>query len=280
MANRFARALPALLLCTSLVRDAVSHDGIHEQIEAVTREIGQTPEPRLYLRRGELHRIHRDWTAALADYAEAARLEPRNELVEFCRGRMFLEAGRLLEAEAALDRHLARNPGNAEALLARARVLSQAGRHEAAAGDYTRAIERFGSAKPDLYVERARAQTAAGRIEAGLLGLDEGIRKLGPLVTLELPAIDLELRLRRCDQALARLDAVSRQSPRKEMWLARRGEILELSGRAAEAADAYAAAMKAIEALALEQRRTAVMVELAGRVQSAQARLRLDTARK
>jgi tetratricopeptide (TPR) repeat protein len=277
----FIRALCVSLVCVSLAWEAAAHDGIHEQIEAVTRQIERNPAaPQLYLQRGELHRLHRDWAAALADYAEVARLEPRNEVVEFCRGRMLLEAGRLDEARTTLDRHLARNPTNGEALLARARVLSRLALHEASAADYTRAIERYASPKPDLYVERAHAEVAAGRVERALGGLDEGIRRIGPLVALELPAVDLELRLQRYDRALSRLEAVSSQSPRKETWLARRAEILEQAGRVSEAVQTYSTAMKSIEALPLAQRRTPAMTELETRLRTALVRLASSAGRR
>ena len=113
----------------------------------------------------------------------------------------------------------------------------------------------------------------------GLRGLDEGIRRLGPLVTLELPAIELELRAGRYDRALARLEQVSSQSPRKETWLARRGEILELANRAPEALAAYSACLEAVEILPPDRRRTAAMTELTERVRSAMSRLRVDSER-
>ena len=274
-----ARLLPVLLLL-GLARGAAGHGGIHEQIESLTREIGQSSsDAQLYLRRGELHRIHRDWTAALADYAAAARLGPELAQVEFCRGRMLLEAGRPAEAKIALDRFLSGDPRNPEALVARARTLTKLARHEASAEDYTRALEHHAQPKPDLFVERAQAEAAAGRVDAGLRGLDEGIRRFGPLVTLELPAIELELRAHRYDRALARLALVSSQSPRKETWQARQGEILELANRATEALQAYSAALKAIETLPPERRRTAAMMELTERVQSAMARLKTDAGR-
>ena len=42
----------------------------------------------LYLKRGELHRIHQDWPAAAADYDRAAQLDPNLAVVDLARGAM------------------------------------------------------------------------------------------------------------------------------------------------------------------------------------------------
>ena len=54
-------------------------------------------------------------------------------------------------------------------------------------------------------------------IDEALRGLDEGINQLGPVVTLQLLAIDLELRRKSYDAALTRLDLIAAESERKEM---------------------------------------------------------------
>lgn len=258
-----------LVFCCWLVflpSPASAHDDLHEQIARATQQIRKDPRnPELYLKRGELHRAHRDWTKALTDYDRAARLAPSLAKVNFHRGRMLLEAGRFQPAKTALDHFLAREPRHGEALLTRARVLQQLGDHRAAADDYTRALALHPGAKPDYYLERAKAQLAvngAASIDEALGGLDEGIEKFGPLVTLQLFAIDLELGKRNCDGALERLDRIAAQSPRKETWLARRGEILMQAGRAHEAREALAGALKTIEALPARTRQIRATAKL------------------
>jgi predicted Zn-dependent protease len=111
-----------------------------------------------------------------------------------------------------------------------------------------------------------RLQLAADRPEAALGGLDEGIARLGPLVSLEQPAIELELQARRWDQALHRLDRLAAQSPRKESFHERRGQILLQAGRRAEARQAFRAALFALAALPPAQRATPAMAELEARL--------------
>jgi predicted Zn-dependent protease len=262
--------LAGIVVCLSLLPSvARAHEGLHEQIQAVTAKIKRDPKnASLYLQRGELHRLHRDWSRAAADYDHAARLQPELKIIDLARGKMLFESGRLQRARLTLDRFLTRQPGHYEGLLTRARVLTKLGFREDAIRDFSDALAKSSPPDPDLYIERA--QVTAGdekRIDEALNGLDEGIKKLGPVVTLQLSAIDLELRRHNFDAALARLDVVTSQSERKETWLVRRGEILMLAGRQKEARAAFNAALLAIESLppAHRQSRTVTSLQLRAR---------------
>jgi tetratricopeptide (TPR) repeat protein len=267
----FWRALCLLCFLTAAPM-ALAHGGLHEQIARLTRQIAKDRRnPELYLKRGELHRVHRDWSAALADYTQAAKLAPALIEVDFCRGRMLLEANRPKAAKPVLDRFLAERPDHAEALITRARALAKLAQHEAAAADYARAIALLPNPKPDYYLERAKVQTAAGstHLDTALRGLDEGIKKLGSVAALQLAAIELELEQKRWDAALARLERLAGQSPRKEVWLQRRGQILLRAGRASEARAAFAASLRAIESLPQRLRQTKAIADLEKQVRSA-----------
>jgi predicted negative regulator of RcsB-dependent stress response len=101
-----------------------------------------------------------------------------------------------------------------------------------------------------------------------LRGLDEGINRLGPVVTLQLAAIDLEVGRKNYEAALTRLNQIAAQSERKEAWLVRRGDILKLAGRDDEARAAFNAALLAIESLppAHRQSRSVTALELRARL--------------
>jgi len=264
--------LVGVLVCLTMLSSfALAHEGLHEQIVAITAKIKRDPKnASLYLQRGELHRLHRDWTRAAADYDRAARLRPDLKIVDLARGKMLFESGRFQRARLVLDRFLSQQPDHSEGLITRARVLARIGLRRDAIEDFSNALAKSAVPDPDLYIERA--QITAGdekRIDEALNGLDEGIKRLGPLVTLQLPAIDLELRRRNYDAALVRLDAVTSQSERKETWLVRRGEILKLAGRQEEARAAFNAALVAIESLPPERRQTRAVTTLQLRARSA-----------
>ena len=255
---------------------AQAHEGLHEQIAAITAKIKRDPKnASLYVQRGELHRLHRDWNRAAADYDRAARLQPEMKIIDFVRGRMLFESGHLKRARLTLDHFLAQQPNHFEGLVTRARVLARMGAVIEAVSDYSQALTI--SADPDLYLERAMvtagnapvASRDTQRIDEALNGLDEGISRLGPLVTLQIAAIDLELRRHNYDAALVRLDAVTSQSERKETWLVRRGEILALAGRSEQARASFKDALAAIDSLPPDRRQTRAITALQLRIHSA-----------
>ena len=250
---------------------ALAHEGLHEQIAAVTAKIRRDPKnASLYLQRGELHRLHRDWARASADYDRAERLQPDLKVVNLARGKMLFESSRLQGAKLALNRFLSQQPGHYEGLITRARVLAKMRARSDAVRDFTQALAVSSMPEPELYLERA--QVIAGdekQVSEALSSLDEGIKRLGPLVTLQLSAIDLELRRRNYDGALNRLDLIAAQSERKEAWLVRRGEILRLACRDEEARAAFNAALVAIESLPPERRQSKTVTALQLRARSA-----------
>ena len=267
------RLLLFLLAWLALAAQAAAHDGLHEQIEAVTAQIRREPKnASLYLKRGELYRLHRRWGLALRDYTRAEDLDPALALVDLARGRMWFEAGRARQSLPWLKRFLSKQPSHSEAFGLRARALAKLGRSAAAAQDFTRAIELSPDPQPDIYIERARALAATGQLSRALGGLDEGIGRLGPVVTLQLYAIELEVGRRHYDAALSRLDSISAQSPRQEVWLARRGDILRSAGRIAEARAAYSAALAALDSLPPWRRQTKAALELEAHLRTALSR--------
>jgi predicted Zn-dependent protease len=232
----------------------LGHREIDEQIAVLDKLIAARPgDAELYLRRGELHRIHRDWGAAEADYLMARKLDPEMSAVDFCRGRMSLEAGKPKEAREFLNRYLAERPLDSKGRATRARVLVELGQPLAAAEDYTLALASLPeeSPKPEYYLERARALIDAGpeHLDRAIAGLDEGLKKLGEPVTLQLYAIELEIEAGRYDSALRRVDRIARQSVRQGPWLMRKGSILEAAGRPVKALEMYRLALKEVEAL-------------------------------
>ena len=142
------------------------------------------------------------------------------------------------------------NPDDSRARTARARVWVQLGKHGPAAEDYDQAVAHSPRLTPELYLERAHAWVGAGERHVGraIAGLDEGMEKLGRIVTLQTFAIELEVRGRRYDAALKRLDQIAGSLP-KERLLRRQGDILRAAGRHREARLAYSQAEDQINAL-------------------------------
>lgn len=262
-----------LLVCAAPQLRA--HGDDQALIDALTEQLGKAPEADLYVRRGELYRHQQLWDKADADFASAARLDPTLTLVDFFRARMQLESGAPAKALPLVDRYLVSAPDEPEGRFLRGDILAALGRHDAGALEYAAGIQRAPSPRPEHYLRRARFLAAAPSADPArvLDALDEGLRRLGPVIALIDYAITLELERRNYDGALNRIGQAMSHAPRRERWLARQGDILVTSGRTAEAVAAYRAALAAIEELPERYRDTVPMEKLVIDVRAALARL-------
>ena len=223
-------AVAAILLWGA---SAAAHPSLDHDIGTATRRLAKSSEPaHEYLIRGELHRLAGHFEAAEHDYAHAARLDPRLDEVALCRAALFFDRGLAREADAELEGFRSAHPERPEGLILGARIAAARGRPLNAARDFSLAIEFLPSPSPDLYLERAGLLTAAGpdHFDEALEGLESGIVRLGPVVSLELTVVDLLVAWGRLDDALARLDRVLAGMERPGPLLAKRAEILSLLG--------------------------------------------------
>lgn len=248
---------------------AHAHGDFHTLITAANQDIEKDPaNPELYVRRGELFRLHQQFDSAQKDIDAAAALAPGLPGLDLARARLLLDTDWPLSARAHLDRFLGRITNHTEAFTLRSRAWARLGQPLYAAEDLSRAIAVTPEGAPDLYIERARTLAEAGpdQLEDALQGLDDGMKRMGSLVTLQLTAIDLELHRKNHDAALARIDVVMQRSPRKESWLARKGEILLQAGRTEEARQAYEAALAALNTLPPVRRNVPAVRDLERRI--------------
>jgi predicted Zn-dependent protease len=258
----------ALLVVTPV--PLIAHEGLHEQIEAITRQLAATPgNAVLHLKRGELHRLHGEAPLAARDYDQAARLDPTLAAVHLGRGLLLLDTGRAAEALAPLGKYLAARPDDDRGRIALARAMLRSGRAAEAAAEFDVVIKA--SPDPDLVLERADALVRALKPKDALHSLDDAMRRLGPLVTLQLAAADIEIGARDYDAALRRLTVAESAAERKETWRARRGDILVKAGRIEEARAAYQSALDAIATLPPNRRATRAIIELEERLNRAVA---------
>ena len=244
------RVTSQFVLALVFVGPASGHGDIHERIQDLTVKMesdGGTSA--LYLKRGELHRLHRDWDRALADYAEAEKLSDDLPHLPYLKGRLWLEAGQPAKAVPYLDAFLERTPRHVDALLVRSRSLGKMGRFREAVSDLDTAIPLHSRPTPEYFLERAQLQIRMGDVPAALRGLDAGLERLGPIVSLIDFAIDLEVEDRRYEPALERLDSLPLILRKQPAWIARGAGILVQAGRSKEAVQEYQLALQAIDDL-------------------------------
>lgn len=181
------------------------------------------------------------------------------------------------EPIALLSERIAEDPANAELYMRRGRGLALLGDTLAAAEDFTQAIAI--APIPDAYLERAQALVAADdvHIEDALVGLDEGLSALGPVVALTELAIELELKHENYDAALMRLAEIAAVARRQDPWLTRSAEILEQAGRLDEAQATYEDALATVETLPSHRRNTRASMVIEDRIRTALDRLSTAT---
>ena len=226
-----------------------AHAGL-DALDASTREeLTKHPDdPNAHLARGRLLQMKGEWDAALEEFEAAATHGGNPDLVGQARAFVYLEAGFPRMAKVELDRVLARRPDLYALVFERGRAWLAIGNSEAAARDFGEAIAKGPKPTPEQVILRRDALVGIGKKDEAVRALDEGMERVGHVVSLELPAVDLEMELGRWDAALARLDRLAATAPPNPLWIARRGEVLEKAGRGPEARAEYAKALRLIDA--------------------------------
>ena len=268
--RRIGIAVVTLGLLQATLPQASAHGALHQQLIEVSAQLAEHPEDfDLLLRRGELQRLHGSWTESRADFEKARTLRPNDLEPVFRLGRQELDAENPGGAAQWLGRMLEKKPHHIEAALLMGRAQAKLGRNEAAVESFSTAIHWSRQPRPEWFLERSKAILATGHkpndgdtLKRATASLDEGLELIGPVPTLQLAAIELDLRAGLVDAALKRLDTIRAFSERKETWWFRRGLILEEAGRPREALQAFEATLAAIESLPDRQQRTLAMVQL------------------
>ncbi|HEY1109249.1 MAG TPA: tetratricopeptide repeat protein [Opitutaceae bacterium] len=241
---RPALTLAAAVLVTTSLR---AHPELAGALSRLNPAIAAAPaDAALYLERGELYAKYGDAVSAEANFLRASELAPRLPRLDRALGALALSTRQPAEALAHLDRALALDARDAEALILRSRALTALGRGSAALADFDAAVALVPNPRPELFLEYAALLPSPA---AAIVALDAAIARIGPAYTLHLRALELEETSGRIDAALTRLATLAALSERKETWLKRRGDLLARAGRTAEARVAYTTALAAVDAL-------------------------------
>jgi tetratricopeptide (TPR) repeat protein len=226
-----------------------AHGAVNERIAALDLALQQAPnDAALYAKRGELHAIEEHWTQAVDDFEEAFAIDPEHRGLRQRLAEALLEVGDAERAESLASAALTREAdAPAKLQLVRARARAALGQIDRADGDYRALFES--AASPGIVREWAAMLDAADRPERALTVLKQGVAKLGPLVTLVQPAIELHERRGEPGEALAWLDRLAPNLQRSPHWLGRRAALLAQAGQREQAAAAYREALAALAAL-------------------------------
>ena len=270
-------AVAASLCCLSLPSTAFAHPEIETQLAHVTGEIARSPDSaELYLKRGQLHRVHRDWPKALVDFHQAAKLDPALHHVDRAIGRLYLESDKTEKALAQLEQFLKRQSGDPKGLILRGRAHAKLGAPLKAGADFDTALPELRRPTPALFIERAEILIAAGEQHRAraLEGITEGIERLGDLYTLQRFAANLEIDAGKPEAALQRARQLAAKSSGQLNWQIFEAELLASLDRTDEARAAYGKALKKIASLPPHRRKTLTVANTEKAARAALAKLR------
>jgi tetratricopeptide (TPR) repeat protein len=231
----------ALLLAPSF---AFAHAGVEVLDDSTRAEVAKHPESGdAHMARARVLQMKGEWDGALEELETAAARGADPDVVGEQRALVYLDAKFPRMAKVELDRVLARRPDAYGLLFPRGEAWRAIGDAEAAARDFGVAIAKGPRPTPEQVIARRDALLSIGKKDEAIRALDEGMARVGRVVQLVLPAIDLEVELGRYDAALARIDALSKTANPNPIWVARRGEILDKAGRREEARVEYERAL-------------------------------------
>jgi tetratricopeptide (TPR) repeat protein len=231
-------------------------DDIAEAMEAVNRQLQATPNnPQLLLQRAHLLTLGKKFDQALSDMDQAHRITPLPE-IEREKARVYFAAGWYETGLEHANRHVQKFPNDPDGYMWRGRLNAQLGRVVEAGADLGTAIQQRAQPTLEMYMERAQILTTedGAYLNEALSTLNDGIKRIGSVVTLEGAALEVELRQQNYDGALARVNRLVEKMPRKDNWLARKGDVLVQAGRLEEARVAYQEALDVIAKLPQRQR--------------------------
>ena len=269
-----ARRLGALLgsgVALGVAAIAFAHAPLEEELAALTRAIDREPSVTLLCRRGELELLAGRAPLGRADFDRAAALDPTRPEPWLCRAKLALAEHDPAASLAAARAARVRCEDCVSSLFAEARALDASQNGAAALAVFDRALSAEEQPRPEEWLERSGIAARGVGAEEALRGLGAAIRRAGDLLPLHLAALDLEIRGRRFDDALRRLDLLERISPDRAAVLTRRADVLRDADRQLDALAEYTRALEEIERLGPDRRATKNVAQLEAHVR---ARLR------
>ena len=266
--------LAAGLLLAMLPGPVFGHGGFHERLAQLAAALEKTPnDPRLHFELADVNGQHGDWQMALLNLDRVEELAPGKYLTALLRGQAWLTGGQPEKAKKALDPLLAEHPECAQGWLLRARAAQRLGEGPGSLADYREALRRTPAPEPDLVQETADALAAQGFTEEAVQVLATGLARLGPVPSLALRAMELEIATKNFDAALTRVEALRKSAPRPEPWMARRASVLAQAGRIEESRAAWQTLVEHLDALPNLERGSHAMSKLAEDARQALASL-------
>jgi predicted Zn-dependent protease len=243
-------------------------------MEQLAAAIEQDPtNAQLHFELADLNAQHGDWQLALLNLKRVDELKPGQYMTNVVRGEAWLVGEKPDKAREVLDPVLKEHPECVRAWVLRARANKALGDLPASAADFREALQRTTTPDPDLILDTAEVLAAQKREKEAAVILATWIEKVGPIPSLTLRALELEIATKDFDAALRRVEAMRQGAPRPEPWMARRASVLAQAGRFEQSRAAWQALADHLAALPNLERGSHAMSKLMEEAQQALASL-------
>lgn len=261
--------LRAVMMCV-LPTVAHGHGTQHHLMEVVDQKIKNSPgDADLWYQRAVLNLEHKDTEQAINDVEKAENLSPGKLPTYLLKARAFTLAGKLTDALSAINTHILRFPEQSCGYTLRARILLKTGAPQGGLMDYRTALAKSPAAEPDLIHEASVAMVANGAVDEAIEVLDAAIHRLGPIPSLTMRLLEIEIHAGRYDAALSHLNTYQESAPRPEPWMAKRAELLAQAQRIKESRACWQALANHLHNLPAAERDCTSMSLLAAKAQEA-----------
>ncbi len=239
---------------------AKGHGTYHSLIHRIDSELKAEPgNGTLWYKRAILNFEHQNWLKTLADLEKAEQLSPKQFPTGWIKGQVLYSQNKLQEGRVELDQFLANQPTHPGALVSRARLLLRRNDPSAALNDFRSALRHSLNPQPDLFQEVAVALHDANLTDEAIQILKFGLNKLGPIPSLQLKILEIELAAARHDSAFKNLDDFQKSASRPETWMMKRALIFSQLGRNDESRTAWQSLQQHISNLPEHERQSHAM---------------------
>ena len=260
----------SLVFLFILPLSAWSHGDLHEQIDDVSKLlVDDKQKTGLYLKRGKLYLQDGNFHEAIHDFRKSLKLEPALHVVHYHLGEAYLASGRSDAAEQHTRLFIKSLGPETYGGLSRGygllgKIYQKKNKHLEAAQAFEQSLQNNMQPGPIDYLQAAEAYVKSGQNyqHQAVDILDKGIGRLGPIVTLQEAAIELDLLSGSYDAALARVETLRSQGINEANIYFKQASIMSTARRFEEAQTCYKKALSEIERLPLHKQQSRAMVKL------------------
>jgi len=249
---------------------AWSHGDLHDQIHDVSTKLHHDMHnAALYLKRGQLYLKDETPNEAIRDFRKALDLDSELMVAHYHLAQALLTIGESDTAErharlfiASLGQMTYGGLSRGYGLLGR--IYQERNDPINAAEAYEKSLQNNMQPRPFSYLRVAEAYVQSGQQyhQQALNILDKGIDKLGPIVTLQEAAIELELLFEHYDAALTRVRTLRTQGLHEANIHFKQASIMSKAQRLEEAQAHYKMALTEIDRLPTNKQSSRAMLKL------------------